>query len=275
MKKILLILLVLVISVAMIACGEKSVSNSSQNTDMPTITAEVTNIPTQKPEKLPIEESTKSPTEAPKEVPTTEPINVKSLEELEELVEKDVEKTISELTKDFEELVNTIDTYESYKANIDTIEMFYEKIFINTHALTNRLKIYTLYYAEIIFSADNSIDDKYENMEEIYDVIYDNAGDDIYDEIYDGILDDMYDSFYDGILDDAKNSVEYYEWSDLRSDEYDLWSDTRSDVYDDWSDTRSDIYDFWSDTRGELWDEDIEKAIKEIERFKADVAKQK
>lgn len=179
------------------------------------------------------------------------------------------------MTKDFEDLTEKIDTYEKYKANIDDIEAFYEKIFTSTHELTNRLQIYALAYAELIISEDDSIDDKYENMQEIYDVIYDDAGDEIYDEIYDGILDDMYDIYYNGIIDDVKNSVEYSEWSDLRSDEYDLWSDTRSDIYDDWSDARSDIYDFWSDTRGELWDDDLDKAVNEIEKFRADVAKLK
>ena len=76
-------------------------------------------------------------------------------------------------------------------------------------------------------------------------------------------------------MEDAYETVEYSEWSDLRSDEYDMWSDTRSEVYDNWSDFRSDLYDFWSDIRSELWDGDVDKAVKKIDDFKEDVDKLK
>ena len=201
--------------------------------------------------------------------------DIDSLESLEEMVNNDVEDTIVALSKSFEDLKTKIDTYEKYKSNTAEIEAFYNEVYASNKALTIRLREYALTYAEVILNSEIDNDDKYDEMNELYDVIYDGAGDDLYDEIYDGILDDIYDVYYDGILDDAYDTVQYSEWSDLRSDEYDWWSDTRSDIYDDWSDFRSDVYDFWSDIRSDLWDDDLENANERIEKFKKDVDKLK
>ena len=138
-----------------------------------------------------------------------------------------------------------------------------------------RLCDYALNYAQIILSSDMDTDDMYDELDIIYDSIYDGAGDDIYDEIYDGILDDMYDAFYDGVLDEAYDTVEYKDWADARSNEYDLWSDARSDVYDTNSDMRSEVYGFASDVRSEVYSDDIVKAYKEINDFAEDIAKMK
>lgn len=195
--------------------------------------------------------------------------NVNSIDELNEVVEKDVADTIAPLTKEYEQLKTDIDTYDKYAQNVDKIEAFYAKIKDNHEALCNRMRAYSLKYAEMIISSDSSNDDKYEELEELFDSVYDDGGENMFDEIYDGILDDMFKDFYDGILDDAQDTIPYSEWSDVRSNEYSNWSDTRSDVYDDWSDFRSDVYDFWSDLRSEVFDDDIEKAKKKIEKFKA------
>ena len=158
-----------------------------------------------------------------------------------------------------------------YKSNTEKMEAFYDHVIASHQELTVRLRKYALAYAEIVLASDS--DDKYDEMEEMYDVIYDRAGEEIYDEIYDGILENMYDAFYDGILEEAYDTVEYSEWSDFRSEEYDWWSDARSEVYDEWSDFRSEVYDFWSDMRSELWDDNMEKAMEEIEDFRADIEK--
>lgn len=261
MKKILSLVLVLVMALSLVACGGKTDSDDTPVQDNNVVTEEDTDKDTE------TEDTTKEDT-------TTE-IKADSLDALEEMVNKDVEDTIAALTKDYEDLKIEIDTYDKYKANTETVEAFYADVFAAHQGLTIRLREYALTYAEMILTSDSDADNKYDEMEELYDVIYDGVGEDVYDEIYDGILDDMYDVFYDGILDDAYDTVEYSEWSDLRSDEYDWWSDTRSDVYDDWSDFRSDVYDFWSDMRSDLWDDDIEKATESVEDFKADIEKLK
>lgn len=196
-----------------------------------------------------------------------------SVDEVITNVQKDIEDTISALILKKETLEGKIDTYKKYKENISEIETFYTEIYDETKHLCIRLREYSLACAEAILASDISNDDKYDDLEIIYDDIYDDAGDDVYDEIYDGILDDMYDTFYDGVLDDAYDEAPYDEWSDFRSDEYDWWSDTRSDVYDEWSDFRSDVYDFWSDMRSKLWRDDMEKVEKVISDFQEDILK--
>lgn len=191
------------------------------------------------------------------------------------IVENEVENTITTLQSEFEQLKSEIASFDEYSENPDRISSFYNHILNVNKGLCIKLCEYGIDYAEQVVNSDMSFDDKYDALEELYNVIYDDAGDDVYDEIYDGILDDMYDVFYDGILDDAYDSVKYNKWSDVRSGEYKLWSNTRSDVYEDWSDFRSDIYNFWSDIRGEMWDDDNERAMKKIDDFREDVEKLK
>ncbi len=198
-----------------------------------------------------------------------------SLKSLEKTIDKDVEDTIFALKDDYENLVSNTDTYSKYKLNTQKIEAFYDNVLASQKELTIRLREYSLTYAELILNSNIDTDDKYDEIKELYDVIYDEAGSNIYDEIYNGILDDLYDDFYNGILDDAYGTVQYSELSNYRSKEYKWWSDTRSDVYKDWSNFRSDVYDFWSDLRSELWDDDIEEAREEVEYFKEDINKLK
>lgn len=201
-----------------------------------------------------------------------------AIDELNSLVAEDVENTISALNAEYEQLKSEIDTYSKYLSNTDKMKAFYTKVYNTNYSLCVRMCEYSLDYAEAIIASDMDADDKYDELEELYDNIYDDAGEEIYDGIYDGILDDMYDDFYDGILDEAYDNNEYSdynEWSDALSDEYKLWSDTRSDVYSDWSDMRSDIYDFWSDIRSKVWNDDIEKAEKRLEDFREDIEKLK
>lgn len=220
------------------------------------------------------QEDVKEPEES-EEAVTGEKSIEDEMEALETLVEKDVEDTIVALEKEYEILVEDVDSYEKYKLNNDKVEAFYTKAYNESKELCLRLYEYSYDYADLVMKSELSCDDKYKELKEVYDVIYDDAGSEIYDEIYNGMLADIYDEFYSGILSDAYEVVPYSEWADVRSTEYDWWSDTRSNVYDDWSDCRSDIYDFWSDIRGELWDEDIQKAEKLMKEFREDIDKLK
>lgn len=260
MKKKLLIPLLCLCLVLMTACGKNN-----------TISDNTSNVQ----DSSPIEETSES-RDIKESKDNTDGMSEKQIEydELNEVVSTDVENTISAIKSNYEKLVTEIDTYEKYLENTDKIEAFYKQVYEDTKSLCIRMREYSINYAEEIMASDKSNDDKYKDFEELYDCIYDDAGDDIYDEIYDGILDDIYNDFYDGILDDAyDNGAPYDEWSDARSDEYDWWSETRSDVYDEWSDFRSDVYDFWSDMRSELWDDDIERAEEKIVDFREDVEK--
>lgn len=216
-----------------------------------------------------------SKTDAPKEEETKAP-STNTDGDFDDIVIKDVEDTVAALSTEYEALKAEINTYAKYLGSTDKMESFYAKIQDTNYSLCVRMYEYSLDYAENIVNSDMSNDEKYDELEELYDSIYDDAGNEIYDGIYDGILEDMYDDFYDGLLDDAYDNEEYSEyseWSDARSDEYEWWSDTRSQVYEDWSDMRSDIYEFQSDLRGELWSDDIDKALEKIKDFREDVEK--
>lgn len=196
------------------------------------------------------------------------------IDELNDIVAKDVEDTLDALYSEYEQLKSEIDTYDKYLSNTDKMEAFYEKICDVHKSLCIRMCEYSIDYVNIIINSDMSYDDMYDELDELYDNIYDDAGDDIYDGVYDGILDDMYDDYYDGILDIDYDDIDNYkEWSNAHSAEYKLWSNTRSDVYGDWSDFRSDVYSFWSDIRSAMWSDDIDRVIKKIEKFQKNIDK--
>lgn len=262
MKKKLFTLLLGMCMVFMTACGKNNTTaeNTSDVQDSSAVEETLDNTDSEESEDTTRDTSEKQT----------------GFEELHEAVSTDVENAVSDLKEEYEKLVTEIDTYEKYIKNIDKVEAFYKQVCEVTKSLCIRMREYSIEYAEAIMASDQSNDDKYDDFEELYDCIYEDAGDDIYDEIYDGILDDIYDDFYDGILEDAyDNAASYDEWSDTLSNEYDWWSDARSDVYDEWSDFRSDVYDFWSDMRSELWDDDTERANEKITDFREDIEKLK
>lgn len=253
MKKKICVLLLGLCLASSTACGNSVTSDNSSNTPVPSQKEEITK---------------KNDVTADKD---TMPIG---FEDLNEVVTADVENTVASIRTEYEKLVTEIDTYDKYLENTDKIEAFYEQVCEENRLLCIRMREYSVMYAQEIMASDKSNDEKYDDLEELYDCIYDDAGNDIYDEIYDDILDDLYNDFYDGILDDAyDNGAPYAEWSDARSDEYHRWSDSRSDVYGEWSDFRSDVYGFWSDMKSALWKDDIEKAEKEIADFQEDIKK--
>lgn len=202
-------------------------------------------------------------------------VYVNSIEELEELVDKDVTDVISALEEEYGELVADITDFNQYVENKDSVEAFYDKINEETEKLCMRIRDYSVSYVELIINSDMTYDDMDDAVDDVYECLYDDAGDAIYDGIYDGILDDMYDYFYSGIVSDGYDTVPYDEWYDASSDEYDMWFDSSSDVYDYWSDAVSDVYGFWSDVSGAMWDNDIDEVKEEIEKFKEDIEKLK
>lgn len=264
-NRLILLLCITAMLASFTACDSKKSDEDKSSDNAASSSAEATE-----------KQDTESKTEASKEETKAPVANADA--DLNDIVIKDVEDTVSALSTEYEDLKAEIDTYSKYLSNTDKMEAFYAKICDTNYSMCVRMYEYSLDYAESIVNSNMSNDDKYDEIEELYDSIYDDAGNEIYDGIYDGILEDIYDDFYDGLLDDAYDNEEYSEyseWSDARSDEYEWWSDTRSQVYEDWSDMRSDIYEFQSDLRGELWSDDIDKALEKIEDFREDVEKLK
>ena len=216
MKKISVIVGIMCMALALSACG----NNAAKEDTKPIETVQET-------------EDTK---EAEAKQTEKEEAEAGSLEELNESIMKYAEDSVNELNEEYEQLKTDIDTYKKFIDNADTMEGFYSNVVKKTQDICIRLREYSIEYAELIMASDKENDEKYDDLDELYDNIYEDACDVVYDEIYDGLLEDMYDDFYDGLLDDAYDNDEYgdyKEWADVRSDEYERWSDSRSDVYEE------------------------------------------
>lgn len=190
-----------------------------------------------------------------------------SPKELEEVVDAHVSECVQALKQEWADFSSKVDTYDKYRDSIDDVEKFHDHIVESSEQILQMISHYGVSYANLIMESDSSSKDKYKDMEDLKDCIYDDACDYVKEDIYEDLLGEIKDYYYEGILSDAKDSIDYSEWSDARGDAYDWWSDARSDIYDAWSDTRSDIYSFCSDVRSELYSGDTEKANKEIEKF--------
>lgn len=183
----------------------------------------------------------------------------------------DIESTVSSLTAAYEALTADIATYDDYVANVDRVEAFYATVIEETRNLCIRLREYGADYVDSVLSSGLTCDEMYDELDVLYDDLYDDAGGDVYDEIYDDLMGDLFDAFYGGVLSDIPDNADYSAWSDTLSHEYDLWSGTNSAVYDEWSDYLESIYDLWSDVRGELWDDDLDRAAEKLADFRADL----
>jgi len=271
-KKILAFLCTSAVLISFSGCGENNDISIATSTNVTTTTSINT-----KNENTTTVTTTPAPTES--NVSASEPeipaLSADSVDNLADIVEKDVGDTIAVLNSEYEQLKAELNTFDIYLANADKMEAFYEKINVTNRNLCIRMYEYSLNYAEIIINSDMTFDDKYDELNNLLDDVYDAAGDEILDGIYDGILEDMLDDYYDGIIENGQDTVEYSTWYHARSDEYEWWYDTRSDVYEDWYDFRGDVYEFWSDLRGEMWDDDQEKALEKIEDFRKDIEKMK
>ena len=293
MKKIVL-LLVAIITVLFAACDKKETAvSTSKEVESPVVSEKITDthekteqkdnaviVPNiEADEKSDVDEVPENPQEnvvdKNEDVPSDDVKEPATLEEFENYIASDVAKTIAGLTAEYETLISEIDTFEKYQENTGEIEAFYDHVFEVTDQAFIRLREYSVDYAQMVIESDLSFDDMYDELDEIYNWIYEDACDELYDEIYDGILEDMYDTYYDGIIEDGYDLVAYKVYSELHSEEYDMYSDCRSDVYDAYSDCHSDIYDFQSDVNGKIYDENMDKAYEALHKFVAKIKKMK
>ena len=265
MKKAVLILLAIIMVWSMFSCAKRTGLVSDNSTD----TEQIKETKARQTEKETKTEETEKQVETDTAIETDE----SEAKDFEDIIKKDIKDTIDQREAEYNELVSTIDSFDSYTNDFEKVEAFYNKTVESHNELCKRMMNYTLEWAQDITSSRDSFYDKYDQMEDIYDVIYDDGGDDIYDGVYDGVLEDLYDDFYDGIIDDAYDTVDYSIWSKVRSQEYSLWSDARSETYEQWSDYRSDVYDFYSRIRSALYEEETDRVEKEIEKFKTKVDK--
>ena len=182
----------------------------------------------------------------------------------------DIESKVESVVSSYSSIQPYIVSIEEYKNNVDKIESYYAFVIEETQNICNDLRKYSADYADWLLNSGLSADKMYDEIDPIYDAIYDDAADMIYDELYDNLTDDLYDDIYDGVIDEAYEILDYDEWYDLRSDGYDMWYETRSEIYDIWYETRSDIYDFYVDVRSELWDDNINRIYELVSKFRED-----
>lgn len=260
-KKIIALFLALTLILFATACGTQTTTDPNTATNTSTEREDVT-TDMQNESSPEADASTENSEDA---------IEPGTLEALEVDVMKDVENSVSTLKSEMETLVTEIDSFDKYVENADRMEAFYTKVCNDSSLLGICLMEHAVTYAEFIMNSDNDFDDKYDDLDELYDVVYEDAGDEFYDGIYDGILEDMYDIFYDELLDDAYDTVPYDKWLDARTNEYEWWLDARSDCYEIWLDTRSDIYEFWLDLRSAAFEKDADEITEIIDDFKEDI----
>lgn len=258
-KRILILWMIVCMMLSVVACGNEGVISSEDSESK----VEESNATSESEKTDDASEKTDSATED----------DVVGLEKLKENLMSDVEDVINALYAEYEILCKSVDTYEKYLENTETVKVFYEKINKETTDLCILLREYSVDYANEILASDATYDEKYDDFELVFDDIYEDAGDEIFDEIYDGILDEAFDDFYDGIIGDAYDISQYKTWVEVRSNEYEMWLECRSDVYKTWLDCRSDVYDFFLDMRKETWSNDIERAREKLEDFVEDINK--
>lgn len=269
MRKILTLMLAVVLILAIAACGSKEESKSESSftiDELQSMLEEMESESSAKHENHIIISEDESSTSGSKSKDN-------SLSDIEDRAANEVDNTLELLQGEYEKLVDGVDSYETYLNKVDEIIKYYDYVNNLSAELCIKMCSYSVDYANAILSSDKSTRDMYSELEEIYESIYDDLGDDIYEGIYDGILEEMYDAFYDGALDEKPDDVEYKDWSNARSEEYEMWSDTRSETYEQWSDYRSDVYEFYSDLRSALYQGDIEEANEIIEEFVEDIEK--
>lgn len=191
-----------------------------------------------------------------------------SIEELENVVDAHVNECVQALKAEWGTLSTSIDTFDKYMDNVDTMEEFHTHIEESTSQIFAMICNYGVTYAELILQSGFDTKDMYKAFDGFKDYIYDDACEIVKDEIYEDLLSDVKDYYYDGVIKDAKDSVEYSDWSDARGDAYSWWSDTRGEVYSAWSDTRGELYSFYADMRSELYSGDVDGANDELQSFK-------
>lgn len=196
-------------------------------------------------------------------------------EDLATVVDVDVEKTLGSLQEQYEALVTEVNTFDAYREHVDAVQAYYDSVLTETKELAIRMRQYAADCANHVLASGRTPGQMYDDLEVIYDDLYDGAGDDLYDGIYDELFDQLYDAFYEGVVRDGYDVIGYGEWSEISSAAYEMYSDARSEAYELISDCRSDIYEFGSDVRGDVYGDKLDKAEKELEKFQEKTAKLK
>lgn len=171
-----------------------------------------------------------------------------ALEEVLADIAKDFDSTSRKLTAKLDEIRTSVgNTYEEYSKNASLIEGYYELCIEEANKLYERTNGNAIkYYKAVATSVDHNDKDVLIGATDwFYERVYEDALESFCDAIYDGSYDNLCDTYYDGVIKDARNSMDYEDWSDIRSAFYENWLNARSEFYEDWLDARSDVYEIY------------------------------
>ena len=98
---------------------------------------------------------------------TSTKIKASSYEDLEKIMNDDIDKTTSDLKKEFETFSNEITSYNDYVAKAKDVKNYYKKVVDTTEQLDIRMREYALKYVELILENEKSYSDKYNAMKKI------------------------------------------------------------------------------------------------------------
>jgi len=236
MKNRLIIGIALILCALCIGCGNKIEEDANNET-----TEEITET-----------KEKSSDVEKPRETNVEVKSEYASYEEIFDAVDSSTASTIQTIKDNYATLKSSIDTYEKYVDNKDSVTAFFESI---DKEMSNLYGAYDKYYEAyfkmaIDTSADNKEMDK--ALDNFYDRIYTDAFDDIYDDVYNRVYDNYYDDFYNGFLDDARDNVAYNEWSDTHSQCYSEYSEFHTAMYKAYSDAHLKCYSVYTNVRQQV-----------------------
>ena len=238
-RKIVLILVMFICSTYCVGCGGRSTAAESKQ-EQNKVTSAVEN-------DLKSDETTVP--EEPKPNPEGE---YGSLEDILAAIESDTEATINKIKEDYSSLEKSIDSYDKYIENTESVKGLFTSI--NTD-LSKLFEAYDKYYEAYIKLAIDTCKDNKEldrALDDFYDRVYGDVFDDIYDDVYNRVFDNYYDSFYNGVVEEGRDSVAYKQWSDVHSQCYSDYSDAHSAVYEAYSDAHTKCYLIYTNARQQL-----------------------
>ena len=146
-------------------------------------------------------------------------------------------------------------SYETYTANVDSLEEWYTSFENDYLALFEETDTVTAAFIEKVETEmkDSEYSEWNDELDCLYEDYYAGAMDDLYDAFYSGLFDDIYDEYYSGVLYDQPENVEYRDWDKVRSACYKSWDKAKSAFYKKWDKAKSNVYKSWDKAKSYMY----------------------
>lgn len=148
------------------------------------------------------------------------------------------------------------ETYDTYDANKTSVTDFYRNSLEKSNDLYATFEAMSIDYFKCVSAQglddydawDGAMEDFYDTWDEIMDDYY-NALDEAYEDIYDQC---------DNLIESASGTLDYSEYSDAWSEMYGSYSDAWSNMYDTYLDAWSKTYDTYLDVWSGFYNEETD-----------------